>query len=552
MSELSSQPSNKKSLTFSIIAGLAAVIAVLSGLMVENPGMIPVSDTLRALVVLGSTAVVGSFICHAIWPRMLPIFPIMLYGLFQLRSLDAMLPQIKFSSFIAFSLTTTFITILYFTLRRTTILAGTQLICFVAIAAALSTAAPSAMRKVTSTASLTLSSGTLINEEFARNTVPASPLSQAEKENLPDIIYVIPDRYPNSETLRTKFGYDNSQFYQKLRGRGFVLTENAQANYGRSFVSLASMLNSGYLDKMTELYGAASTDRLPIFKLIENNIVQKRLRQIGYRFIQYGNWWAPSQKNINADENFMGFLPTAPLHARLPRIEQILFQKSMLSKVTDKLIPSSKSYECERIKNQLTQLRSVGNKSKPVFLFFHAIIPHPPIQTDANGNCLKLPLIFYNTSWEKYKDAFLQYLKYFNQQILEVIDEQNSRRKNNGRNLIFVIQSDEGPYPKAKHLTLKPAIAKAKRLSLTPPPPYNYFAAPPDELRMRFGIINAMLGPADTNANLQTPINNWRIIFNKVLGTNLKKLPHRSFVFQDENNFLDFREITDILSSPKR
>jgi hypothetical protein len=59
------------------------------------------------------------------------------------------------------------------------------------------------------------------------------------------------------------------------------------------------------------------------------------------------------------------------------------------------------------------------------------------------------------------------------------------------------------------------------------------------DLRMKMGIINAVLLPESLKADLgslQTPINNWRIIFNTVFGAKLDILPDKAVIYRGEGS----------------
>ena len=50
----------------------------------------------------------------------------------------------------------------------------------------------------------------------------------------PDVWHIILDRYANSATLSSVYGYDNRPFIHALRARGFAVRESAFSNYQRT------------------------------------------------------------------------------------------------------------------------------------------------------------------------------------------------------------------------------------------------------------------------------------------------------------------------------
>ncbi|MGI9463013.1 MAG: hypothetical protein ACR2OM_03690, partial [Aestuariivirgaceae bacterium] len=106
------------------------------------------------------------------------------------------------------------------------------------------------------------------------------------------------------------------------------------------------------------------------------------------------------------------------------------------------------------------------------------------------------------------------------------------RRAGSGRGLLFIIQSDEGPYPETTRLQEKQQ---------------NFIDLPAPELANKLGILNAIyLGgakPADSDA-LRTPINNWRIILEHITGKPAGRNPHRVHIYKDYQRVHDYVDVT--------
>ena len=64
---------------------------------------------------------------------------------------------------------------------------------------------------------------------------------------LRDVYYLIFDRYGNDTALRRFFQFDNSQFYNELEKRGFIVYRNATTSYPMTMPSMSSTLNMRYL-----------------------------------------------------------------------------------------------------------------------------------------------------------------------------------------------------------------------------------------------------------------------------------------------------------------
>src|SRR5690349_7474991 len=78
----------------------------------------------------------------------------------------------------------------------------------------------------------------------------SSPNQVIEKTNRPDIYYIILDAYGRADVLQSLMGYDNHDFLNALRQRGFYVADCSQANYAYTEFSLTSSLNYDYLDQL--------------------------------------------------------------------------------------------------------------------------------------------------------------------------------------------------------------------------------------------------------------------------------------------------------------
>ena len=302
---------------------------------------------------------------------------------------------------------------------------------------------------------------------------------------------------------------------------------------------MASTLNSGYLEGFTKAYGAKSWDKRPTYEAIEDNIVQHRLRKLGYRFHNYGNTWEATRANRWAAVNYRGYPPGSL--GNLSEFERALLRKTPTFNLMELFGEAEHKRECRRIKRKFRRLQIIGNQSRPVFALAHILVPHDPILMDADGKCLDPAL---NDShrqgvpWDTFKAAYVEYVKFFNTAILAMIDAQLKRRGPTGRKLLFVIQADEGPFPES-----------FRRAENT----YDFSRLSRREIEMKAGIINAILLPgnmAQTIPPIVTPVNNWRIIFGAITGHKMKLLPEKIFIYPTEKNVYAFCDITNVIMNP--
>ena len=521
----------RESLLWSCVS-LCVVFAVVLGTTLDNRHMVSLADIARPLAVLALVAVALNIVLMAFVPTLGRVFPAALLAAFAYGRVRHSLADFSFGPVLACGCVLAVPLVVHLVLRR---FDRSRVLLFALVAGA-SIATVTCMVVAPS---LFYAAPPAIDEHF-RRTVQDAASRAASATTLPDILYVVPDRYPSAGTLDREFGVDNRAFYEALRARGFAVEEDALANYPKTFQSLASTLNGGYLGNFAKAYGPDTGDRRPVFDAIEDSVVQKHLRGLGYEFHNYGNWWEPTRLNRWADVNDQG-------HGRgfldgLSELERVLFRKSPAADLARLFDDEHGRSECRRIRRKFHLLTEIGNGPAPVFAFAHMLVPHPPIAMDAAGRCLDRPIVWRpgQTDWRDFSKAWIEYLEYFNAAVVRVFDTQLARRGADGRPLLFVVQSDEGPFPR---LVREGHAFNAMTLR---------------DLRMKMGIINAIRLPRAMTADLPdasslaTPINNWRIILGALSGSPMQMLPHRSYIYPSANHVYQFCDVTALLADGDR
>gem|GEM_PF-7038620 len=514
-------------------ASLLVVLGAVAGLMHGNLDSVALGDVTRSLAVLLPSSVVVTLLLLAIHRPLGRVFPAAIFLYFSYFDINEFIQKFGFENVLSFTFIILCLLALYVVLRYVDGLKASR---YTLVAAA----AMASITLVVIAPSVFYDPPPKIDAYFEKETLAAVKAHQGGASALPDIIYVVPDRYPSRATLLDEFGFDNTAFYGELRKRGFFVFEDSWANYPKTFQSMASTLNSGYLGDFTKTYGANSSDKRPIYQKMETNVVQDRLRKLGYRFHNYGNWWEPTRINRWAAVNYQGYAPDSLWN--FSEFERALLRRTPTMKIVRLFTDAEDKRECRRIKRKLRRIGGLGNQAHPVFVLAHFMVPHAPFVTNAAGRCLHTPLLYggkKGLTWSAFKAAFVEYLKYFNSAILETIDQQLRRRGATGRKLLFVIQADEGPYPKS--MRDAPKVVDFSLMSRR-------------ELKMKTGIINALLLPEELRRNvpkLRTPVNNWRVIFDALTGSKMNLLPDKVFIYPTDKKIFDFCEITDIVTQPE-
>jgi hypothetical protein len=329
-------------------------------------------------------------------------------------------------------------------------------------------------------------------------------------ENPPDIYYIILDGYGRSDVLKN-LGYDNSPFLDSLRDLGFIVAECAQSNYAQTKLSVSSSLNFNYLDTLSDRFVAGSDDRTGLTTFIHSNAVRRSLEKAGYKTVGFASGFPMTELTDAAY-----YLSPKNSWWQTNDFESLLlgttlagaFQNRDASE--DPEMPNSDpSLSRERTLFTLEQLPQVPFLKGPKFVFVHLVIPHPPYVFGATGGPRTTPqpgLTRTEQSDIFYRDQAM----YISSRIGEIVPKLIA---NSATPPVIVIQGDHGP-------------------------------TSPSRSRERMKILNVYYLPG-VNAQIDptiTPVNTFRIIFNKYFGQNLELLENESLYSTYRHPF-DYRVI---------
>jgi len=376
--------------------------------------------------------------------------------------------------------------------------------------------------------SLTILAGTIIqislnyeDEGFIPSSEPLIFLDESlidyidEPAEMPNIIYLVPDRYAGFDVLEEYYNFDNDNFYNELLKRGFVVPRVSNSNYPNTFTSLLSTLNLNYIESKD--YAISDTASFP---LIKNSLGFRLLKKIGYKFSNFDNWWNGTRDNNLADRNIYKEITNLNFS-----LTTILIDKTPIYKLVSRYYPQiNPRFSCANQTKIFDLLLEESLKQdQGMFIFAHLLAPHSPYLFDSEGVCFTRKNVTKSqitSHGYKREDDFLiakknytEYLSYTNKKILEIFD--STLAKND--NFIFVIQSDEGPYPKC--MQLKTECTNA-------------------DWKIKTSNINAFFyskGSSISEEDLKTPINNFNHILNIILEQKREGLPHQIFINSNPN-----------------
>lgn len=339
-----------------------------------------------------------------------------------------------------------------------------------------------------------------------------SPAGMAVSEKnpdvrLPDIYYLILDGYARNDTMQDVYGYDNSSFTSFLTGQGFYVASGSHANYGQTYLSLASSLNLTYLDHLAADYAKVNTVQ-PLIEMISNNQLFACLKKNGYLTMAFSSGYSGTELR-NADifqsrsmlsREFFNILinSTFLLALKFPFLNTTVTQ-------ADK--------HRERIIDTCNSLGTVRLPNSPVAVFAHILCPHPPFVFGPGGEKVALEDKFnyddgshWGTDHDKYRRHYKDQLIYINSLVKKTISQLQA---DSSRSRIIILQSDHGPG--SGLLWQKPEES---------------------DLRERMAILNAIYFPDGDYRQLYptiSPVNTFRVILNRLFRADMPLLEDRSY-----------------------
>jgi len=229
-----------------------------------------------------------------------------------------------------------------------------------------------------------------IQEEIARTqTAEAAPdtfLQPADTDELPDVYFILLDKYARSDALLEEYNYDNSVFIEGLESLGFWVADCSRSNYAFTVMSLASELNMAYVEDLTDDPSLKTTSAL-----IQNNAVHQAFEEVGYTTIAFdmGFSWG----NIKSSDYYLAGYPEELQAWSLDPFE-ILYLRSTLGILifegkTDlgvQVTLNDLEKKAERTRLILDLLPEIPQMPGPKFVHAHIINPHPPYVFNADGS----------------------------------------------------------------------------------------------------------------------------------------------------------------------
>jgi hypothetical protein len=355
-------------------------------------------------------------------------------------------------------------------------------------------------------------------------TAQFEPTQTETDAPLRDVYWMVFDRYPSERAIELEFGIRNP-LTRWLREQGFTVLDDSHANYVATSLSLATTANMAHLEDVTGETDSGSVFRRRLFASLQGSRVADQFKALGYRYVHIGSWWEPTRVDAVADLNlnasglsdFSSELydhSALPVVARALRVEEAAF---------------SKQYQHGRY--GFEALERVSRETGPKFVHSHILLPHPPYVFDRDGSFIaarELRRLGDAEAWQRQ-------LEYTNERIKDVLEPLLALPAE--ERPIVILQADEGHW-------FDRDVPSAEG--------YSWAAATPEQLEIKFGILNAWLVPEDADLELDpalTAINTFPVLFNRYFGLDYGLLPERITPDTWSPNGFDLTDVRDRLPS---
>ena len=341
-----------------------------------------------------------------------------------------------------------------------------------------------------------------------------------------DVYWLVFDRYGSDHALELQYGVEND-LTPWLRDAGFTVLDQSHANYIRTVLSMSTTLAMEHLDAVVQAAGTGSSDLTTVNERLQDPLVARQFKELGYRYHHIGSWWDPTSHDAGADVNHN--VPSLPgtgdfAHA----IYDASAFPGMLRRV-------GLSAGTQRDRQHATgtyaldTLAGLRDEPGPKFVMAHVLLPHPPLVFDRDGSYISEAAADELPHLEQYE----RQLAYTNDRLRTIIGDLQALPED--QRPIIILQADEGPWPTSYVRTYRDDADWPA-------------AATDDELEQKFGILNAWYLPDGEESLGLTPsttaINTFPILFSRYFGLDYALLPDTVYSSHDWLHPYDLTDIT--------
>lgn len=338
----------------------------------------------------------------------------------------------------------------------------------------------------------------------------------------PDIYLIALDGYARGDILASEYGYNNLAFEGALRELGFTIPERSQSNYTHPVYSIAACLNMDYLSAVVPEESRATSGVGTVLQLYHDNRVFRFLREQGYEIVAFSPGMQslepqlPNVRCISPSESASEFEIVLADRTAVSRIMEVVYFARYDNPAYWRF-----AYRSTRILAALEGMPklSTDDSPKPRFVLAHLSLPDPPFLFTRDGDpaqpfgpgSLSIHQGFRGEEAE-FRTAYLDQLYFTNQKLREAI---NGIVRNSVRPAVILLVSSRG------------APLLLQRESGTGSQRYASLIA------VRFPD-GASKGEDKDIYPAITPVNLFRVVFNRLFDTRLPLIEDRQWVVSDE------------------
>lgn len=346
--------------------------------------------------------------------------------------------------------------------------------------------------------------------ELDEQELQSSTESEEIQELRPTIYYLVMDAYTSNEVLQEYFNFDNSEFTNYLKDKGFYVADKAVSNFGQTVLSIPSALNMSYLDSVIMELGEDHESRWPMAKVLNNAKVLNILRSQEYKTIAF-----------DASIFEVVYLKSADIFHQTPGTKFSLYQNELVNMSIIRafnrrkriVTASPEDFHRRKILDAFRVMETIPSKKQPYYVHGHVLAPHQPFLFDKDGNPRDAGYDY--TIWRPfkhdsdnshYKEGYIDQLQFVNKKLMHLIDKIIAESKNPP---IIIIQGDHGSCSELR----------------------NHQGFDNNDFKERFSILNAYYFPDQDYSMLYdsiTPVNSFKVVMNRYFGKAYKLDPDRA------------------------
>jgi hypothetical protein len=255
--------------------------------------------------------------------------------------------------------------------------------------------------------------------------------------------------------------------------------------------------------------------------LIRENPVAQLLQEVGYKFVHVGSGWYLTERNPNAD---VEYLDSNPLRLLVNEFSMALLRLTVASPLAANFgVNLEWQYQQNHVKHfndAVRWLPEIADIKGPTFTFSHIFQPHPPYIFYRDGKIRADGNQFSGLAFDN--EYYIEQLIWVNKVVEGVVGDILSR---SSIEPIIIVQGDHG-----SHNSLGTPSANPNAQSIIE----------------RSGILNAYYLPERCRSGLYpsiSPANSFRVVLNSCLGTDFDLLEDRSYWFGMGNPPIDFSQL---------